>query len=83
MYELNVNMSTVWSFREQRMQNETEAKEQKQREADVLRQKELENYIKEKEREILHLQVNLSCCTLHDNSQQNAWLLLMAFDIFF
>lgn len=51
-------MCTVCFYREQRTQRETEAKEQRQREAAVLRQQELDNYIKEKEREILQLQVN-------------------------
>ncbi|XDV50056.1 hypothetical protein PO909_019182, partial [Leuciscus waleckii] len=47
-------------IREQRVQKETEAAELKRREAVLLRQQELEDYIKEKERQILQLQVNLS-----------------------
>lgn len=40
------------------MQEEAEAAELKKREAAILRQEELENYIKEKERQILLLQVS-------------------------
>ncbi|XP_060781723.1 28S ribosomal protein S26, mitochondrial [Neoarius graeffei] len=43
-------------IRELRVQKETEAAEQRRKEAAILRQQELENYIKEKEREILQLQ---------------------------
>ncbi|MCJ8730681.1 hypothetical protein PDJAM_G00187340 [Pangasius djambal] len=43
-------------IRELRVQSETEAAEQRKKEAAILRQQELENYIKEKEREILQLQ---------------------------
>ncbi|KAF4090244.1 hypothetical protein AMELA_G00049580 [Ameiurus melas] len=43
-------------IRELRVQTETEAAEQRRKEAAILRQQELENYIKEKEREILQLQ---------------------------
>ncbi|XP_051508076.1 28S ribosomal protein S26, mitochondrial-like [Myxocyprinus asiaticus] len=43
-------------IREQRVQKEAEIMEQKRREAAILRQQELENYIKEKEKEILQLQ---------------------------
>lgn len=43
-------------IRELRVQKEAEAAEQRRREATVLRQQELERYIKEKEREILQLQ---------------------------
>lgn len=57
-------------IREQRMQKETEAKEQNQREADVLRQQELENYIKEKEREILQLQEEAKNFITLDNLDQ-------------
>ncbi|KAI7805954.1 28S ribosomal protein S26, mitochondrial [Triplophysa rosa] len=57
-------------IREQRMQRETEAKEQRQREAAVLRQQELENYIKEKEREILQLQEEAKNFITLDNLDQ-------------
>lgn len=40
------------------MQNEAEADELKKREAAILRQQELENYIQEKERQILLLQAS-------------------------
>ncbi len=40
------------------MQEEAEAAELKKREEAILRQEELENYIKEKERQILLLQVS-------------------------
>ncbi|KAI4891243.1 hypothetical protein NFI96_034648 [Prochilodus magdalenae] len=43
-------------IRELRVQKETEAAEQKKTEEAILRQQELEDYIKEKEREILQLQ---------------------------
>ncbi|KAF7710561.1 28S ribosomal protein S26, mitochondrial [Silurus meridionalis] len=43
-------------IRELRVQKETEAAEQKSKEAAILHQQELENYIKEKEKEILRLQ---------------------------
>lgn len=42
---------------ELRVQTETEASKQRREEAAILRQQEFENYIKEKEREILQLQV--------------------------
>lgn len=42
---------------ELRVQQETEAAEQKNQEAAILHQQERENYIKEKEREIMRLQV--------------------------
>ncbi len=51
-------MCIIWSSREQRMQEEAEAAELKKREEAILRQEELENYIKEKERQILLLQVS-------------------------
>lgn len=51
-------MCIIWSFREQRMLKEAEAAELKKREAAILRQQELEDYIKEKERQILQLQVS-------------------------
>ncbi len=40
------------------MQKEAESAELKKREADILRQQELENYIEEKERQILLLQAS-------------------------
>ncbi|KAM9477306.1 small ribosomal subunit protein mS26 [Clarias gariepinus] len=43
-------------IRELRVQTETEASKQRREEAAILRQQEFENYIKEKEREILQLQ---------------------------
>ncbi|XP_056327287.1 28S ribosomal protein S26, mitochondrial [Danio aesculapii] len=43
-------------IREQRVQKEAEAAEEKRKEAAMLHQQELENYIKEKERQILQLQ---------------------------
>ncbi|XP_066535921.1 28S ribosomal protein S26, mitochondrial [Hoplias malabaricus] len=43
-------------IRELRVQKETEAAEQRKKEAAVLHQQELENYIKEKEKEIMQLQ---------------------------
>ncbi|KAA0717728.1 28S ribosomal protein S26, mitochondrial [Triplophysa tibetana] len=57
-------------IREQRMQRETEAKEQRQREAAVLRQQELDNYIKEKEKEILQLQEEAKNFITLDNLDQ-------------
>ncbi|XP_056617042.1 28S ribosomal protein S26, mitochondrial [Triplophysa dalaica] len=57
-------------IREQRTQKETEAKEQRQREAAVLRQQELDNYIKEKEREILQLQEEAKNFITLDNLDQ-------------
>lgn len=46
---------------EMRVQAETEAAKQRWKESAILRQEELENYIKEKEREILQLQVGTKC----------------------
>ncbi|XP_026134618.1 28S ribosomal protein S26, mitochondrial-like [Carassius auratus] len=57
-------------IREQRMQKEAEATELKKREADVLRQQELENYIKEKERQILRLQEEAKDFITLDNLDQ-------------
>lgn len=63
-------MCIIWSSREQRVQKEAEEAEMKRREAVLLRQQELENYIKEKERQILQLQVNL-WVFCNDRMQQN------------
>lgn len=52
-----MNMYVSASVSELRVQAETEAAEQRWKESVILRQQELENYIKEKEREILKLQV--------------------------
>ncbi|XP_016329385.1 small ribosomal subunit protein mS26 isoform X2 [Sinocyclocheilus anshuiensis] len=57
-------------IREQRMQKEAEATELKKREAAILRQQELENYIKEKERQILQLQEEAKDFITQDNLDQ-------------
>ncbi|XP_055026263.2 small ribosomal subunit protein mS26 [Misgurnus anguillicaudatus] len=57
-------------LREQRVQKETEDKEMRWREKAVLRQQELENYIKEKEREILQLQEEAKNFITLDNLDQ-------------
>lgn len=56
-FQHQTNVYVLVSASELRVQKETEAAEQRRKEAAILRQQELENYIKEKEREILQLQV--------------------------
>ncbi|RXN24852.1 28S ribosomal mitochondrial [Labeo rohita] len=57
-------------IREQRMLKEAEAAELKKREAAILRQQELEDYIKEKERQILQLQEEAKDFITPDNLDQ-------------
>ncbi|XP_016123943.1 28S ribosomal protein S26, mitochondrial-like [Sinocyclocheilus grahami] len=57
-------------IRAQRMQKEAEAAELKKREAAILRQQELESYIKEKERQILLLQEEAKDFITPDNLDQ-------------
>lgn len=56
-FQHRMNVYIIVPASELRVQKETEASEQRRKEAAILRQQELENYIKEKEREILQLQV--------------------------
>lgn len=60
----------ICKIREQRMQKEAEADELKKRETAILRQQELENYIKEKERQILLLQEEAKDFITPDNLDQ-------------
>ncbi|XP_052427889.1 28S ribosomal protein S26, mitochondrial [Carassius gibelio] len=60
----------MFQIREQRMQKEAEAAELKKREAAILHQQELENYIKEKERQILLLQEEAKDFITPDNLDQ-------------
>ncbi|XP_059421514.1 28S ribosomal protein S26, mitochondrial [Carassius carassius] len=60
----------MYQIREQRMQKEAEAAELKKREAAILHQQELENYIKEKERQILLLQEEAKDFITPDNLDQ-------------
>ncbi|NP_001002418.1 small ribosomal subunit protein mS26 [Danio rerio] len=57
-------------IREQRVQKEAEAAEEKRKEAAMLHQQELENYIKEKERQILQLQEEAKNFITLDNLDQ-------------
>ncbi|KAF4105604.1 28S ribosomal protein S26, mitochondrial [Onychostoma macrolepis] len=60
----------ICKIREQRMQKEAEAAELKKRETAIVRQQELENYIKEKERQILLLQEEAKDFITPDNLDQ-------------
>ncbi|XP_073691235.1 small ribosomal subunit protein mS26 [Garra rufa] len=60
----------IHQIREQRLLKEAEAAELKNREAAILRQQELEDYIKEKERQILQLQEEAKNFITPDNLDQ-------------